>query len=242
MNDLDPGFVDVNSRLPETPALIEMKQSHHFPTQIFSMQLDTDIANIANSALLNLIYAERERDRVGIQRSNFNSLGGWHSHNDLHRDPSYSRLSELISACCASLSEQNGYDRSFRLAITSMWAIINAPGSSNRSHIHPASLWSGVYYVQVPKDSGDIEFTDPRTQQLMNPPRFIPNRKRPTACWSKVDFTPMPGLLLIFPSWLYHSVAPNLSKKQGAEGERIIVSFNLSQLRSTSDEVSGDGT
>jgi hypothetical protein len=35
--------------------------------------------------------------------------------------------------------------------------------------------------------------------------------------------------MLIFPSWLYHAVAPNLSEHDGPAGHRVIISFNLSQ-------------
>ena len=48
-----------------------------------------------------------------------------------------------------------------------MWSIINVPGSFNRSHIHPDCLWSGVYYVQAPEGAGQIEFTEPRTQNMV---------------------------------------------------------------------------
>ncbi len=222
--------VDSKGHFPDVPEKIHMKENLYFPTQVFSFHLEDEVASAASDILLREIYLERERDRHGIQKSNFRALGGWHSRNNLHVRPSFEKLVEMISACCVSLAEQNGYDRSRRLTIGSMWAIINPPGSSNRSHIHPASLWSGVYYVQAPANAGNLEFTDPRTQQLMTPPRYIPNRKRPRACWSKVSFTPKAGLLLIFPSWLYHSVAPNLSEAEGSQGDRVIISFNLRQV------------
>lgn len=218
------------AELPDVPQKLDMKQNNYFPTQVFSYQLDERIAETANTILLKAIYEERSRDQKGIQRSNFRSLGGWHSQNALHRDERFQKLAQMISACCASLSDQNGYDPSRHLEISSMWSIINPPGSSNRSHIHPVSMWSGVYYVHVPDGAGDIEFTDPRTQQLMMPPRYAPNKRRPVNCWTKVNFTPKPGLLLIFPSWLYHSVSPNMSGEKGAGGDRVIISFNIGQV------------
>lgn len=214
------------------PDKVEVTENIYFPTQIFSFQLPDEIAEPANEALVGLIRAERDRDQKGIQRSNFRALGGWHSRNDLHEDAAFRPLTDLVAASCAAVSETNGYDTRTRLKTGTMWAIINPPGSSNRAHIHPSALWSGVYYVQTPKGCGDIEFVDPRTEQLMNPARFQPNRKRPKNCWSKVNFTPKAGKLLIFPSWLYHSVSPNLSTLKGNAGERIIVSFNLNQSKS----------
>ena len=42
--------------------------------------------------------------------------------------------------------------------ITGMWAVVNGPGSSNRLHSHPYNNMSGVFYLQVPKDSGALVF------------------------------------------------------------------------------------
>lgn len=211
---------------------VEVTENHYFPTQIFSFQLPDEFSEIANALLLKEIYAERDRDSDGIQRSNFRALGGWHSHNNLHNEEAFQPLVDLVGAACTSISEKNGYHKKSRLKIGTMWSIINPPGSSNRSHIHPSSMWSGVYYVQTPENSGNIEFIDPRTENLVNPAKYQPNKKRPKSCWTKVNFTPKAGKMLIFPSWLYHAVAPNLSTLKAAAGERVIISFNLNQTRS----------
>lgn len=65
----------------------------------------------------------------------------------------------------------------------------------------------------------------------MQKAKFAPDKKRPKECWSKVNFTPVAGRMLIFPSWLYHSVAPNLSEAEGASSDRVIISFNISQKK-----------
>ena len=52
-----------------------------------------------------------------------------------------------------------------------MWANINMRYSHNRNHVHPGALWSGVYYIQTPKDSGRIWFTDPRGEAHTMVPR-----------------------------------------------------------------------
>jgi uncharacterized protein (TIGR02466 family) len=215
-----------------TPTLgADLKENRYFPTQVFSYKLPDAEAAAFNETLLCAIREERRRDRDGIQRSNFRSLGGWHSHNSLHKDARFEKMVSLIDTCTQAISEKNGYHPGHRLAIGTMWAITNPPGSFNRSHIHPSSQWSGVYYVQAPEGAGAIDFTDPRTEHLMTPMRYVPNRKRPKACWTKVNFVPEPGKMLIFPSWLYHSVAPNLSTLKDEGAERVIVSFNLAQRK-----------
>lgn len=49
----------------------------YFPTIIFSIQCAQE--EKLNSYLINSIYNERTKDRMGIQRSNYKQLGGWHS-------------------------------------------------------------------------------------------------------------------------------------------------------------------
>ncbi len=219
----------MSDTLNKIPSEITTTVSNYFPTQIFSYQLEGDVLEAVNVPVREALYAERERDSVGIQRSNFRALGGWHSHNNLHKEDVYAPLVKVIKGASASVCEQNGYVEGSRLKIGTMWSVINSPGSSNRAHIHPGCLWSGVYYVQAPENSGNIEFTDPRTVNLMQPAKFKKNVKRPKSCWTKVNFTPKVGRMLIFPSWLYHSVAPNLSQETGEGGERVIISFNLNQ-------------
>ena len=204
-----------------------LKLTRYFPTLVFS--LDIPDSDALNAHLIEAIYAERERDDTGTNKSNFPELGGWHSHVRLHRDATFAGLVQHVDAVSDMMCGKLGYHRSYRLKIGTMWSIINPPGSSNRAHIHPGCIWSGVYYVQAPRNSGRIEFIDPRTQNMMTPVEYIPGTRRPRNCWTKVRYNPVAGRMLIFPSWLYHSVAPNRSKAKGKKADRIIMSFNLSQ-------------
>jgi len=191
---------------------------------------DLGDADEVNAELLELIRGERKRDEKGIQRSNFRALGGWHSHNNLHKDAAYKRITERVLENGRYVSKEMGYNLNQYLAIDSMWSIINGPGSFNKAHIHPGSFWSGVYYVAAPENCGDIEFTDPRTENVIRQPSYIPNQSRPREAWTKVKYTPRPGKMIMFPSWLYHAVDPNLSEETGEDAERVIISFNLSQM------------
>jgi uncharacterized protein (TIGR02466 family) len=208
---------------------IKFSKRTYFPTTIF--QVDVPEPEELNNKLREMIYAEREADRVGITRSNFTELGGWHSKSDLHKRPEYAEIVNLIDSSSSRMSEAMGYDPKQKLKIGTMWSIINAPGAANRAHVHPGCLWSGVYYIQAPENCGRIEFIEPRTMHLMNQPRYKPNAKRQRDYWTKVRFMPQAGRMLIFPSWLYHGVDPNMSTETGDAANRIIISFNISQVK-----------
>lgn len=103
--------------------------------------------------------------------------------------------------------------------ITDCWANVHGRGGTNPLHIHPNNLLSGVYYLKVPPDSGDIVFADPRPQAGI----IIPAVREHTPVNAfKQRVTPAPGKLPMFHSWFEHAVEPNRSDE-----ERISVAFNV---------------
>jgi len=101
------------------------------------------------------------------------------------------------------------------------WCNINPKGASNSRHLHADSniFLSGVYYVKVPKYSGQIRFWDPRGP-------LVHVQKDHEYFNDGMDFhfiDPEPGLLIYFPSWLEHDVTVNDSDE-----DRISIAFNIS--------------
>jgi uncharacterized protein (TIGR02466 family) len=205
----------------------ELRRDDYFPTLVFSTFVHD--AEEMNKEILEAINYERDRDTKGIERSNYRSLGGWHSHNNLHKDKKFDRLTDRLHQMAAGISDNLGYAKNRRLEITTMWSISNPPGASNRSHIHPGAIWSGVYYVQAPEGAGQIELVDPRTVNLMNSATFTQHAKRKTECWTKVKVKPVAGKMLFFPAWLYHGIDPNLATGEGRDSERVVIAFNINQ-------------
>ena len=108
------------------------------------------------------------------------------------------------------------------IKIKSIWAIINAKGASNERHHHGNSELSAAYYVRAPKQCGDIVFYDPRPAPVFS----HPIAKKPNILNATVNsITPNEGMLVLFPSYLEHSVKPNLSSSQ-----RIVISFNVNLI------------
>ena len=199
-----------------------------FPTMVFSY--DVEGSESLNKALLDLTYAEREHG-VAVNKSNTAELGSWHSATGLHKNSDYEPLMAEINSALGRISDELCYAKDHVLKVTSMWSIINPPGNGNRAHCHPNSLWSGCYYIQAPEGAGNIEFIDPRSALIMNQPKYEHKKKRPRECWTKVNYKPTPGRMVIFPAWLYHGVDTNMSKKKGPAGDRIIIAFNINQMK-----------
>jgi len=152
-----------------------------------------------------------------VTRSN---VGGWHSHDQIHRGEELAEIRRIIGTSCVECARFMEFDfDNFDLAIKEMWLNKNGPGDFNKAHIHPNAILSGAYYVQAPEGSGNIELYDPVPARLMN---VYPIKKRKRINSQAVEYRAEDGLLLIFPSWLQHAVQPNRS-----DDYRVSISFNI---------------
>ena len=171
----------------------------------FNNELERNIINWANN------------DK-GLVRTN---MKGWHSTDDMHVKPEYKGLVDLLFSAQYDIYKDQNLDSEPFLG--NMWANINPPGGYNRPHMHPNSLWSGVYYVKTAKDCGHLKLEDPRSTSLMSRPNHIEG-EQPSRLWREVHFEPVTGRLIMFPSWVNHGVDPNMSNEI-----RISISFNFLQ-------------
>ena len=104
--------------------------------------------------------------------------------------------------------------------ITNIWTIVNEKGAFNERHQHGNSDLSAAYYVKAPKDCGEIVFYDPRPA----PVYYHPENNKPNQLNATINsVNPVEGGLVLFPSYLDHSVNANKSDQ-----ERIVISFNVS--------------
>ncbi len=97
------------------------------------------------------------------------------------------------------------------------WINAYASDQSQEIHLHRNSVFSGIYYLQVPDGSGATLFYSPSADVMLEPPATEGD-----ALNAKVTgFVPQAGRMLVFRSHLRHSVMPGC-----IEGERISIAFN----------------
>ena len=188
-----------------------------FPSPVFSFKLEN--YQELNMELESYILSLKKKYKDGLKKSNY---GGWHSpFFDQKNDNTPKKFSVIIHNLLKKIfTDEMGWKYNpDKVKITVMWSIINKKGSFNIQHNHPNAYLSAAYYVKVPKNSGNIKFFDPKEQKNIRYPK-IKNYTDISAVITEV--TPKEGDLLIFPSYLYHSVGENLS-----EDDRIIISFNV---------------
>ena len=173
-----------------------------------------------NELLYSYINELQNIDNKGVVKSN---IKGWHSKDFDMKHEIPKKFIELISPKINKILNDMNWDLIKQsVKISNMWAIINKGGAANSRHHHGNSALSAAYYVRAPKNSGDIVFYDPRPAPIY----FHPTAKEPNSLNAMVNsISPSEGGLVMFPSYLDHSVNENLSDE-----ERIVISFNISLI------------
>ena len=162
---------------------------------------------------------------IAIRRANEPSLtvsnrGGWHSARDLfvRTEPAQRALCEALRGAIDEATRQLVPDAALASIEPQLDGWINASraGDYHSPHDHPGAFWSGVYYVRTVTSGGEIEFQSGRAgnphAELLPAPMS----------WDWTRIVPRPGVVLLFPGHLRHSVLPF-----DGDGERISISFNV---------------
>jgi uncharacterized protein (TIGR02466 family) len=117
-----------------------------------------------------------------------------------------------------------------QVGIVGAWFQISNDFASHQLHNHGNCSWSGVYYVQC--DPEERRIAHPRLGAANGLTRFHgPYLDRLGGAHmdlgaaylqdSHVDVAPVPGAVVVWPSWLLHQALP-----YEGERDRIVISFN----------------
>jgi uncharacterized protein (TIGR02466 family) len=190
-----------------------MQREHWFLTPIWYDYTEFDFNEVSRKCLR--LRASNYPNRV------LSNDGGWQSCDvNLAEHSELLIVKHILEKKISEISRD--IDPNLVLELDNVWININDPGNSNKTHVHPASAFSGTIYISVNDDSGKIIFYNDMT----------PQRHYPFVCdkfplFSKqVMYIPKNGMIVIFPSWISHNVEKNMSNTH-----RISISFNVQQKR-----------
>jgi uncharacterized protein (TIGR02466 family) len=185
-----------------------------FVTRLYEAEIGDEalLADLAHS--IRSLAADDEAGRRWSREHSYHGYTSYASLNDLpKRDPAVATLARLLTRHAVQFARECAFDLSRKPRLDSLWANLLKAGGQHSGHIHPHSIISGTFYVEVPRGSGAIRFEDPRLPLMMAaPPRSD----------TFVTVDPRPGLLLMWESWLRHEVLAGAGK-----GERLSISFNF---------------
>ena len=195
---------------------IKVTEEYLFPSLVWFADID------GAAAMNDALFEHISKIRQSLKSTKRSNEMGWHSPTDLHKDEAFSEICACIEGMSGTIAGSMNMRSDRRLAIESFWVNINPKFAYNALHDHPQSTLSGVYYVRANEQSGSLRFRDPWAAKRMCPWPVGPDGKRDQRHWDRVNYKPLPGRLIMFPSWLEHDVEPNLSDE-----ERISISFNM---------------
>ncbi len=196
-----------------------------------------------DAATLNPLLVDAFADgRAAQERQRGQERGPFFASDDdlLHRVkiPEWQDFVRFLVASLGETAKQAneeawaGLDMELKVAIQGMWFQCSAGGSFHDVHTHGNCSWSSAYIVQI--DAAEQRVAHPVYGAANGVTRLYgPGFNALGGAFVDVgnaylqpphqDIEPLPGQLLLFPSWLAHQAMP-----YDGEKERIIISFNAS--------------
>jgi hypothetical protein len=102
----------------------------------------------------------------------------------------------------------------------SSWAVISHGDGYNVPHFHQKAWITGILYIASP-DRIDAADSRPGALRIGPPPEFVD-----VEGWPDITVPPLPGTLVLMPSYYYHWTVP-----LGRPGLRIAIVFDVIDLR-----------
>jgi len=167
---------------------------------------------------LGIVKKFREKN-PSVQKTN---IYGYQSTNTLHEVlelyPLFEYICQMGYKACSDLDFID-----CDIALTSAWLNINdSRQCMNLEHVDE-DIFSGVFYLKVPKESGKLVISNPSLNRMWGGIKLRYQKNQFTG--EIISIEPVEGNIILFPSYLPHSVETN-----NHDEEYISISFNLIAL------------
>ena len=227
---ISPGPWTTSSPGCPVHALALSKAAHHsnrmtarslFVTRLYESKIADAELRIDLAQSIRALARDDEAGRRWSEEHRYAGYTSYGSLNDLpKRDPAFNELAKRLTAHARKFADECAFETAYRPKLDSLWVNLLKLNGQHSGHIHPHSIISGTFYVEVPQGSGAIRFEDPRLPLMM----AAPQRRKETIeeLLPFVSIEPCSGLLLMWESWLRHEVLPGTGR-----GERLSISFNF---------------
>lgn len=195
--------------------IIDREQLTLFPTVVSKGKVDND-------ELL-------EKLKESINKLKIRGVGSFsyereyfESYDNLHEEPEFRELAELVLQASGELLDQQGLIRKSHY-ITNMWATSTNKGFSHPLHNHPNCYMSGILYVNTPENCGKLVFRDPRPGHSIMQYEYKEYNQHNS---NRHSVKPGKGVILFWPHWLEHMVDRHGNDFDGVE-DRMMIAFNV---------------
>lgn len=163
---------------------------------------------------------QKENPSKEVRRSN---VHGYQSPSTLQRVPELTPLYEYVCQMAFKAVSDLEFIQKCDIAIVQAWLNVNDNRQCmNSQHVH-GGVFSGVFYLKAPEGSGKLVLSNPAINNMWEGCYLTENKNQFTG--ECIRISPTEGSILLFPSYLPHSVETN-----DHDEERISISFNLTVL------------
>ena len=186
-----------------------------FPTPVFTTTLPQGFASVVPWFYKQEMLSE-EVDSPNYGERSKNSY--------ILNEPECSKLSNHILDIVPQFGKTLGFDYD-SYKFTQSWLSYKHPGQHHTMHTHPNSLISGVFYFGEPVEkTPSIKFHKPIMGVNVSyiTPKILADKRESKYGWTEFSIEFSPGLLILFPSHLNHSVPLN-----GTDTTRCSLAFNI---------------
>jgi len=197
-----------------------------FPTPVFTTMMPLELSKVVPWLFKQEMLSE-EVDSPNYGERSKNSY--------ILDEPEAIDFKTYILGLTSQYGKLLGYDyESYRFGQS--WVSYKHPGQHHTMHSHPNSLISGVFYFGEPTDKTPaIKFH--KLEGGFNvsylSPKLVKDKRELKYSQKEFSIEFTPGLLLLFPSYLHHSVPLNKTDKT-----RCSLAFNVVPMIGLGDETS----
>lgn len=184
-----------------------------FKTPIYMKKLNLDLSYYEKKSFL---FEKKHQSR---KKSN---LGGYQSpdlivNEDLFQKKFFNDIKEDLN------SFYSEFNINKNAQMSELWLNVNRRHAYNKTHDHPFSFMSGVFYIRAPEKSGKLIFHDNSSKNLYTQNfhhKYIEKWNSYNSTTYQID--PEENVLILFLSSVWHDVEPNETDEP-----RISLSFNM---------------
>lgn len=187
-----------------------MQLEYWFPTTIGIHYVSDECKTITENKINSWIESGNHKDYAPHYKGeNLNT--SYHNHHDTLGDLNLIELKEEILHCVCDYTYEMGRESKIEDFKVDSWINFFYPGQSEHQHNHYGNYLSVVYYVTGPKNSGSYKFFDCTPQRVLWRGEYLKGNKPSIHNINDGGYEPEAGKMIIFPSWLEHSVMGNQS-------------------------------
>ena len=198
-----------------------MKVEYWFPTVTASHTVSDQVREATDRRIRTWMHSGAHQAYVQACTQD-NLSTSYFKYHDTLGDLNLSELKAEIVDCAVTYAQSLGLTLHAHQLRVDSWINFFEPGQSEQQHNHYGNFLSGTYYVQGTPTSGSYRFFDPASQKVMWQGLYLQGSTHTVANLTQGEYAPLPGTMILFPSWLEPAVMANKSDQT-----RISIAFNI---------------